>query len=183
MSVYVALLRGINISGKNKIVMSELQSAFEALGFENVATYINSGNVVFSSLIQDESELKRLCEQKITEQFQLEIPIAIVSQASLNELIINAPAWWDTNKGYVTYAIFMIPPMTVQEVFESVGAIKPQYEQIAHHDQVIFWRTLRHDFNKSKWSKIASSSVNNQVTIRNINTTYKIVGMMKKISL
>lgn len=50
---YVALLRGINISGKNKIVMSELKKCFEELNFSNVLTYINSGNVIFSSDIQE----------------------------------------------------------------------------------------------------------------------------------
>lgn len=54
MEKYIALLRGINISGKNKISMSELKKEFEILGYENVVTYLNSGNVIFTSDIVDE---------------------------------------------------------------------------------------------------------------------------------
>ena len=60
MKKYVALLRGINISGKNKISMAELKKGFENLEFQEVKTYLNSGNVVFSS---DEDDLKNITNQ------------------------------------------------------------------------------------------------------------------------
>ena len=56
MKRYVALLRGINISGKNKLSMAELKKGFEKLAFEEVKTYLNSGNVIFSS---DEDDTKK----------------------------------------------------------------------------------------------------------------------------
>ncbi len=60
MKRYVALLRGINISGKNKVPMAELKTGFEKLAFEEVKTYLNSGNVIFSS---DEDDTKKLTKQ------------------------------------------------------------------------------------------------------------------------
>ena len=60
MKRYVALLRGINISGKNKVPMAELKKGFEKLAFEEVKTYLNSGNVIFSS---DEDDTKKLTKQ------------------------------------------------------------------------------------------------------------------------
>jgi uncharacterized protein (DUF1697 family) len=180
--VYAALLRGINISGKNKISMPELKKGFEELGFKSVSTYINSGNVVFTSDNTEELGLKKICEDMIARKFSLTIPVVVISQKTLVEVIANAPMWWDTDKAYVTYAIFMIPPMTVDEVIHAVGKIKSEYEQIDKHECMIYWRSPRAVFNKSRWSKIAGSSVNNDVTIRNANTTLKLLDMMKELN-
>ena len=64
MNRYIAFLRGINISGKNKIVMSELKEKFEQINFTDVSTYLNSGNVIFSSENDDIAELKHSIEEK-----------------------------------------------------------------------------------------------------------------------
>ncbi len=177
MKKYIALLRGVNVSGKNKIVMPLLKKAFEAIGFSAVTTYINSGNVLFSSESEDREKLIQQCEAIITDQFDLTIPVTVVAVEELADTIMNAPDWWNQEKETVHYAIFVIPPMTVSEVFSAVGEINPDYEKIAYHGEVIFWSAPRQTFYKARWSKIASSSVNKQVTIRNANTINKLLLM------
>ena len=167
MKQYIALLRGINISGKNKISMALLKEAFEKKGFSEVKTYINSGNVLFSSDDRDQERLIRACEALIVEAFDLVIPVVVVEVEELSRLLEEEET--------IHYVIFMIPPMTVSQVFEAVGEIKPEYEKIAHSDNVIFWSAPRKTFNKARWSKIASSSVNPHVTIRNANTVNKLL--------
>lgn len=179
MEKHIALLRGINISGKNKVSMPVLKTAFEEIGFLDVSTYINSGNVVFSSDIEDISELIRKCEAIIAKRFMLDIPVTIVSAKELADTLEHAPAWWGIDKESVNYAIFLIAPITMEEVFAAVGEIKPEYEQIAHYGNVIFWTAPLKTFSKARWSKIASSSVNNNVTIRNANTAKKLLQMTK----
>lgn len=179
MRKYLALLRGINISGRNKIAMPVLREAFERKGFTAVKTYINSGNVLFSSDIQDQQKLIEICEALVMENFDLNIPVVVIALDELAEAITHAPDWWDQAAETIHYAIFMIPPMTVTEVFAAVGEIKPEYEKIAHHDNVIFWSAPRKTFNKARWSKIASSTVNHHVTIRNANTVKKLIAMSK----
>ena len=71
MKRYVALLRGINISGKNKLSMAELKKGFEKLAFEEVKTYLNSGNVIFSSDEDDTKKFTNQIEVMIKEQFEL----------------------------------------------------------------------------------------------------------------
>lgn len=176
---YIALLRGINVSGRNKIAMPQLRAAFEKRGFTEVTTYINSGNVLFSSDIQERKKLIDSCEALILEHFDLNISVAIVAVDELVETITHAPDWWDQAAETVHYALFMIPPMTVTEVFAAVGEIKPEYEKIAYHDNVIFWSAPRKTFNKARWSKIASSTVSHHVTIRNANTVKKLIAMSK----
>ena len=70
---YIALLRGINISGKNKIVMSELKKEFTNLGYKEVVTYLNSGNVVFESDIKDKNVIKDIIQIMIKNIFELDI--------------------------------------------------------------------------------------------------------------
>lgn len=176
---YIALLRGINISGKNKIAMPLLKTTFEELGFLNVITYINSGNIIFSSHIQDKSELIKACQAAIAHKFMLDIPVTVVSVKELGDTLAHAPQWWGVTKDVIHYAIFVIAPTTVTEVFEAVGQIKPEYEKIAHHGHVIFWSAPLKTFSKARWSKIASSSVNNNVTIRNANTANKLLALAK----
>ena len=91
MKRYVALLRGINISGKNKVSMSELKIGFESLGFEAVKTYLNSGNVIFSSYKDDISSLSSQIETMTRDQFGLDVPTFVISQEDLENIIHNAP--------------------------------------------------------------------------------------------
>lgn len=180
MSRYVALLRGINVAGKNKIFMPELKLAFEEAGFSDVTTYINSGNVVFSSDIQNKNELKSKGEGIIKSKFDLDIPVAVVSPDDLSDVLENAPIWWGTdNEEIYDNAIFVIPPTSKEEVFAVVGEAKDEYERIAHHNNVIFWSAALKTFSKTRWSKIASSSVNNKVTIRNAKTVRKLLELAR----
>ena len=94
-AIYIALLRGINVGGHNTIKMSDLKAAFERRGFQHVITYINSGNIIFSSGL-DEISVKTACEKLITEDFGLDIPVCVISAADLREALSHAPEWWGT---------------------------------------------------------------------------------------
>lgn len=94
MKRYIALLRGINISGKNKISMAELKNGFENLGFEEVKTYLNSGNVIFSCDEDDIEKLTGQIETVIKDQFGLDIPVFVIAKEKLEDILHNAPDWW-----------------------------------------------------------------------------------------
>lgn len=179
MRKYIALLRGINVGGKNKVSMPLLKALFEQNGFVDVVTYINSGNVVFSSDKTNEEELKKECESFIEDKFQLKIPVTIVFGEDLNAALDNAPLWWNKDKDTKHNAIFVIPPMTVAEVFEQVGTIKPEYEKVDYYDRIIFWSAPIKTFSRTRWSKIVSSSVYDNITIRNANTVNKLSQLVK----
>lgn len=179
MEKYIAFLRGVNVGGKNKISMPILRTVFEEIGFKDVATYINSGNVFFTSEIKEKDQLIRKCEVAIKKSFELNIPVLIITAKELADVLEHAPAWWNVDKEAVNYAMFVIAPVSTQEVFTEMGGIKPEYEQIDHYGDVIFWAAPRETFNKSRWSKIASSAVNDHVTIRNANTVNKMLTMAK----
>lgn len=179
MKRYIALLRGINISGKNKIAMSELKKCFIELGFSDVTTYLNSGNVIFSSTIDDKNMLSNKIKSMIKDRFDLDIPVFIVLQEELKELLNNAPDWWgDDNKEIYDNLIFIMPPLSCEEVYDEIGNPKAEYEKVHSYKNVIFWSFIRKHYRKTNWwSKTASSNISDKITIRTANTVRKIVNM------
>lgn len=180
MKRYIALLRGINVSGKNKISMTELKKGFAELGFAEITTYLNSGNVIFSSMTDDKNVLSNQIKQMIKDNFDLEIPVFIILQEELEELLKGAPDWWgDDNVEIYDNLIFMLPPLTYEEFSNQVGNPKEGYEKVYYYKNVIFWSFSRKDYQKTNWwSKTASSKVSNRITIRTANTVRKIVDMI-----
>ena len=89
---YVALLRGINVGGKNKIKMKTLREMFAALQFENVRTYINSGNVVFETAKTSDKKLAAEIEKAIESEFSLSIKVIVRKMAEIQDIIKNNPS-------------------------------------------------------------------------------------------
>ncbi len=179
MRKYIALLRGINVGGKNKISMTELKAAFEDNGYKDVVTYINSGNVIFSSCNDNEENIRKNCEAIIEDKFNLSILVTIISAEDLSAALQNAPIWWDKDIESKNNAIFVIPPSTAADIIEQVGIAKPEYEQVGYYGQVIFWSAPIETFSKTRWAKIVGKSAYNNVTIRNSNTAKKLLELLK----
>lgn len=179
METYIALLRGINVGGKNKISMTELRTVFEESGFKDVVTYINSGNIIFKSYNNNELELKSQCEISIKDRFDLDIPVTIISAVDLSNAMQNAPAWWDNNSLSKNNVIFVIQPVIAKELIEQIGVAKPEYEQVSYHGQVIFWSAPLKTYSRTRWSKIAGKPAYKSITIRNANTTKKLLQLIE----
>ena len=179
MKRYVALLRGINISGKNKLSMAELKKGFEKLAFEEVKTYLNSGNVIFSSDEDDTKKFTNQIEVMIKEQFELDISVFVISSEALEDILRNAPDWWgNDNKEIYDNLIFIISPAKFSDVYNEIGEPKKELEKIENYKEVIFWSFSRKDYQKTNWwSRTASSNINTQLTIRTANTIRKIANM------
>lgn len=175
---YIALLRGVNVGGKNLIAMPRLKAAVEECGFSDVKTYINSGNVIFSSDVDDLVRLKETMEGIIEAAFHLNIPVAVLSAEDLRAALLGAPDWWGTSGDTKHNAIFVLHPATPEDIMREVGAINPEYEQIGHCGQVIFWSAPLKTFSKVRWIKIVSTSAYQSVTIRNANTTKKLLELV-----
>ena len=90
-SRYAALLRGINVGGKNIIPMVRLRESFEAMGFTDVATYIQSGNVVLSANASDKGKLTSKIEGTLTKTFGYSSKIVLVSDRELERVVREAP--------------------------------------------------------------------------------------------
>ena len=179
MRQYIALLRGVNISGKNKVPMAELKLGFESLGFPDVRTWLNSGNVVFSGEETEPAALTGQIEGLIQRRFGLEIPVFVLPQEELADTLRHAPDWWGTeNQEIYDNLVFLLPPVTFQEVYHEIGAPKEGLEQIQEYRSAVFWSFSRKEYQKTNWwPKTARADIGSKLTIRTANTVRKIVCM------
>lgn len=176
---FIALLRGINVGGNKKVAMSDLKICFEKLGFNNVITYINSGNVIFEAKQTDTVKLVLMCERAIEKQFGFRVICSVVSADELLAALNHMPKWW--NNGDAKHnAIFVISPKNVEEIMSEVGEAKPEYENVAAYHPIIFWSAPIKTFSRTRYSKIVGTKAYQSVTIRNANTTLKLAELCKQ---
>ena len=176
---YIGLLRGINISGKNKISMPELKTALSEKGFADVKTHLNSGNVIFSD---DETDIVKLAERIraiIFETFHLEISVFVISQDELKCLLSKAPSWWGSvSKDIYDNLIFAIAPNSIETVADKIGEPSEKIEKVQIYGNSAFWSFDRKLYAKANWwKKTATPGIGEIVTIRTANTLRKIVEM------
>ena len=176
---YIALLRGINISGKNKIPMAELKKGFEDLGFSDVRTYLNSGNVMFSCREDDITGITKRIEKMIGDVFTLDIPVFVIKTEELKDIVRHAPEWWGTaDKSIYDNLIFIMPPTTFTEVYEEIGEPKEGLEKIMEYDNAVFWSfDLKNHRKTNWWPKTAALPIGSRLTIRTANTVRKLIDM------
>lgn len=175
---YIALLRGVNVGGKNKLPMGELRRALGQNGFAGVETYINSGNILFTDDDEaDQAALAGRIQGLIEAEFGVRTPVALLSAPELARAMAGAPAWWNNDAEAKHNAIFVIPPLTAEEAFRLVGDIKPEYEKVGHQGKVIFWSAPLKTFSRTRWSKVVGTAAYAGITIRNANTALKLLAL------
>lgn len=173
---YIAFLRGINISGKNKIAMAELKTEFEQMNFANVSTYLNSGNVLFSSKWSSIKKIKSAVQKMIAQKFALEIPVHIIESKTLSDILAHAPAWWGTgDKEKYDNLIFILTDDSPADISDLLGAPSENLEAAQIYGDVIFWTFARAKYQKCNWWKrTASPGIAEKLTIRTANTLKKL---------
>ena len=117
MTTYISMLRGINVSGQKKIAMAELKKLYESLGFKNVQTYIQSGNVIFEYSDANLSKLISKIEKKIKEYFGFDVLVLIRTKDEFQKLIENTPfSKKDNNKLHVTFLSSIPTDSPIEEI-------------------------------------------------------------------
>ena len=177
---YIALLRGVNISGKNKIPMKKLKEALEK-DYNNVLTYLNTGNVIFESDTDSKESIMKNISEIIKNKFALDIPVFVIREEELEDILNNNPTWWCTdNKDIYDNLIFIIPPTRCEEVYNTVGEPSKDIDKIGEYNNVIFWSFDLKNYRKSNyWVKTASTDIKDKITIRTANTMRKILEICK----
>lgn len=174
---YVALLRGINVGGKNKVVMARLRETFEALGHDDVSTYINSGNVIFRSAANPDG-LRPAIEAAIAGDFGLDLMVLVRDLPALDAIGEVLPSTWVHDKTAKTNVMFLDDPLDDASIVEEVGA-KPGIDRVKYAPGVILWNTDAGDWTKSGSMKLAGRAVYRQMTVRNVNTFRKLHALMR----
>lgn len=182
MMKYIVLLRGINISGKNKISMQELKKTLEDNKYQNVRTCLNSGNVILECNIDNKETIASDIHKIIKINFQLEIPIFVMNVSELEDILNNSPKWWGTdNKEIYDNLIFLLTPIKYEDVYNVIGSPSENIEKLKEYNNFIFWSYVSKDYKKSNWwVKTSSINIKDKITIRTANTLRKILQLCKK---
>lgn len=175
---YLALLRGINVGGNNIISMPNLKICFESMGFDDVSTYIQSGNVLFSSPLKDKLKLEKQIEEKLTETFGYNAMVVIISSKQLESIVNDAPAGFGTRPEDFRYdVLFLKEPLKSEEAILSLK-FKEGVDYAATGEGVLYFRRLQARASQSYLSRITLLPIYKQMTIRNWNTTYKLYTLL-----
>lgn len=174
---YVALLRGINVGGKNLVAMPALRSCFEAHGFENVSSYIQSGNVLFETS-RSSRDLVREIEALLLAEFRLPLVVFLRSHAHLRATVVGAPrGFGEDPEKYLCDVVFLRAPLTASAAIKDFPT-KEGVDTVAAGKGVLYISRVRAKAVQSRLSRVASLSIYKSMTIRNWNTTTKLLALL-----
>jgi uncharacterized protein (DUF1697 family) len=175
---YVALLRGINVGGNNRVPMADLRTCLEESGRQNVSTYIQSGNALFESSKKDETGLTHAVEQAIENTFGFPVVVALFSQPEFEHIATQTPKNWLQNPEWKYNYLFLKKPTTSQQALEALGDQKTEIEFVVAGEGVLYQAMSIKLFGRTTGSKMISSPIYKQMTIRNHNTVQKLLDLL-----
>lgn len=177
---YVALLRGINVGGKSLVKMADLKQCLKDAGFKNIATYINSGNVIFESEKSDRKKLVIEIEHVLAERFEFDLRIVLRTHEEIGQVVKNVPPDWNARGDMRCYVVFVREPVNSEDVLSEMEP-KVGVDFITKGSGVVYMSTLLSGIAKSGMNKLIGKKIYKEITIRNYNTVKKILLMMEKI--
>jgi len=181
-STFVALLRGVNVGGKNMINMSSLKASFERLGFKDVSTYINSGNILFKSKESDPRKLEKKIERMLSSEYKLEAKVVVKSYSEMANLAKSLPKNWNGDKAYRFNVMFLRHAIDSEDILNELEPNQEIEEVVVYRPGALLWSSRLCDLNQTSMAKLSSRKPFQQVTVRNLNTTRKLYELMKKMA-
>ena len=179
MTRYALLVRGINVGGKNKVVMAELRQELTELGLEKVESYINSGNIFFTSTVP-----KARLAEKLEDFFEVYYPFiqsfSLMSQEDYEDEIENLPAWWTRDLARKDI-LFYTEGLDVAQVIATVESLELKDEVLHFGKLGIFWGKISEEsYYATAYHKyLLKMPFYRNITIRNAKTFDKIGQMLK----
>ncbi|MNB90709.1 hypothetical protein D3C75_377700 [compost metagenome] len=179
MTTYIALLRGINVGGNKIIKMLDLKAMFQSLGFANVRTYIQSGNVVFESDEGSVSLLSGVIERQIHEVFGFEVSVIIRTLAEMENVIANDPFQLSEPEEFKRWYVTFLPAEPSAEALDKLRTYEngPDKVRFVGREMYILYEV---SVSQSSLFKVPFDKILGMpITARNWNTVNKLVAIGK----
>ena len=177
--IYVALLRGINVGGNNKVDMKTLRGTFELAGVKDVRTYINSGNVIFSSSAKDQGKLASKLEKAIEGDFGFHVKVLLRDIDAMRAVAKALSGEWMDDDTMKCDVMFLWDEVDTPEVVDELP-VKPGIDDARYVPGAILWAAHLQDAKRSGISKLAGTPLYRLMTIRNRNTARKLLALMEE---
>lgn len=176
---YVALLRGINVGGNNRVEMPKLKGIFEDLGYLDVVTYINTGNVIFETEEKNNELIKKEIEKVLKDNFKFEIRVVLRDGKNIEKVCKKIPTDWQNNDEMKTDVLFLWEEFDNKKSLDLINK-KEGIDNLIYVDGAIVWNVDRKNYTKSGMNKFINSILYKNMTARNVNTVRKLRELMKK---
>lgn len=175
MAVWFVLLRGVNVGGHNKLKMADFKAALTAAGLQNVQTYIQSGNVVFRSDL-DEAGIAALVEKVLNDGFGLMVPVLILSEQKLSGIVEECPFQGDPSR-IILYFCFE----SVEETFDDAALqkLKLADDEVQVARDVVYFHAPE-GIGRSKLAEKMDRLMPVQLTARNIRSARTLLELAEK---
>lgn len=165
---YIALLRGINVGGNHKVDMKNLKRLFESLGFSNVSTYLNSGNVIFEGSGAAQ-KIRQELELNFKKEYSFDIPTLVKTENEMVGIREAIPKIWKNDTLQRTDVAYLFPDVDSNKILNELPLNKV-YIDIRYVKGAIFWNVDRENVYRSQLVKLISHKLYKHMTIRNVNT-------------
>lgn len=172
-----ALLRGINVGGKNKVEMGRLRQVFEQSGLQSVRTYINTGNVLFAGDHPAGSALQSTLEQAIAEEFGLDIKVLLRTRHDMLEVVRALPETWVNDSEMKCDVMFLWEHVDDPGVLDQLP-LRPDVDEARYVPGAVIWRTDRANVTRSGMTRIVGTKLYKAMTVRNCNTVRTLVQLL-----
>ena len=177
---YVALLRGINVGGNNKVDMKQLKAAIETVGMRDVQTYINSGNVIFTHYEAPTNYLADILRRVIQSEFRFAVDLIIKTHEEMRAIVDSLPREWQNNAEIKCDVVFLWDDHQTDELLSQLNP-RNDIDDVRTAPGAIVWKVDRTNVTKSGLVKIIDLPFYRQVTIRNCNTSRKLLALMDHV--
>ena len=179
MQTIVVLLRGINVGGRNKIAMRDLQRTFADLRFVEPTTFIQSGNVVAGSRRANGPALVRTIERGLSDAFGYQARVVVLDLAQMRTVVRQIPKDWDVDDATMRYnVIFTTGAITPKDLMKRV-APKPDIEAVKAGTYALYWSAPFVTVTKTAMIKLSAHADYGELTIRNLRSTQKLLELMR----
>jgi len=178
---YVALLRAINVGGRNLLRMADVRACLEARKFERVSTYIQSGNVLFDTDDADVARLTAGIERAFFEAFGTNVPVFLRSHRQMKKIVASAPGEWKHDDGLRCSIAFLRKPLTSQRAVAAMNP-KPSVDSVQAGDGVVYMSTVVARLTQSTLTKIVGKPIYRDMTVRNYTTCQKLLALLDDAS-
>ncbi|MHA6668249.1 DUF1697 domain-containing protein [Homoserinimonas sp. A447] len=175
---YVALLRGINVGGKNLIGMPELAECFRDAGYRNVRTYIQSGNVLFTTARTPGPEPETAIERMLEERFGIPLTVVVRSRDELAETIAAAPAGHGS-PDLRSDVYFLKAPLTPDEAHAQLPELREGVDSVALGPGALYFSRVKARATETNINRFMGKPVFRQITVRNWRTTTRLLELLE----
>ena len=163
----------MNVGGKGIVSMAAIKEALVGLGLSDVRTYINSGNVIFSTQASDAVRLTSRIEKALEHDTGMAIKVLVMDHKALKRVVGAIPRNWVDDKTMRTYVLLLWKELDDRNILDRLPA-KPGVDELKYTPGAVIWRVDRVNVTKSQMNRLVGTPLYKRITIRSANTMRKL---------